>query len=106
VLLLGGVAEGIHTVCRLLKKRRISMDIYLLAAIVATLTYMFIGRELLNNIFPNWRYWIGLETVEESLGFGEREVGYIPMEDIGDSTLKNQCDHHSALVVRGCYGCF
>ncbi len=82
------------------------MDIYLLAAIVATLTYMFIGRELLNNIFPNWRYWIGLETVEESLGFGEREVGYIPMEDIGDSTLKNQCDHHPALVVRGCYGCF
>jgi|TARA_B100001094_G_scaffold224390_1_gene218613 hypothetical protein len=88
------------------KKRRISMDIYLLAAIVATLTYMFIGRELLNNIFPNWRYWIGLETVEESLGFGEREVGYIPMEDIGDSTLKNQCDHHPALVLSDCYGCF
>ena len=88
------------------KKRRISLDIYLLAAIVATLTYMFIGRELLNNIFPNWRYWIGLETVEESLGFGEREVGYIPMEDIGDSTLKNQCDHHPALVLSDCYGCF
>lgn len=82
------------------------MDIYLLAAIVATSTYMFIGRELLNNIFPNWRYWIGLETVEESLGFGEREVGYIPMEDIGDSTLKNQCDHHPALVLSDCYGCF
>jgi len=87
------------------KRRRISMDIYLLAAIVATFTYMFIGRELLNNIFPNWRYWIGLETVEESLGFGEREVGYIPMEDIGDSTLKNQCDHHPALAPSDCWGC-
>jgi hypothetical protein len=82
------------------------MDIYLLAAIVATFTYMFIGRELLNNIFPNWRYWIGLETLEESLGFGEREVGYIPMEDIGDSTLKNQCDHHPALVLSNCWGCY
>lgn len=80
------------------------MDIYLIAAIVATATYMFVARELLDNILPSWRYWIGLETEEESLGFGDREVKYIPMEDIEDIDL--ECDHHPALTLSNCYGCY
>jgi len=80
------------------------MDIYLIAAIVATATYMFVIRELLDNISDSWRYWIGLETLEESLGFGDREVKYIPMEDIGEVNL--ECDHHPALTLSNCWGCY
>ena len=80
------------------------MDIYLIAAIVATATYMFVIRELLDNISDSWRYWIGLETLEESLGFGDREVNYIPMEDIGEVNL--ECDHHPALTLSNCWGCY
>jgi|OM-RGC.v1.033521515 hypothetical protein len=80
------------------------MDIYLIAAIVATATYMFVIRELLDNISDSWRYWIGLETLEESLGFGDREVNYIPMEDIEEISL--ECDHHPALTLSNCWGCY
>ena len=72
------------------------MDILLIPAAIAVAAYMFVGRELLDNISDSWRYWIGLETLEESLGFGDREVRYIDLE----------CDHHPAITVSDCYGCY
>ena len=80
------------------------MDILIIPAIIAVAAYMFVARELLDNILPSWRYWIGLETEEESLGFGDREVKYIPMEDIGEVSL--ECDHLPALTLSNCWGCY
>lgn len=80
------------------------MDILLIPAAIAVAAYMFVGRELLDNISDSWRYWIGLETLEESLGFGDREVRYIPMEDIEEISL--ECDHHPAITLSDCHGCY
>ena len=80
------------------------MDILIIPAIIAVAAYMFVARELLDKISDSWRYWIGLETEEESLGFGDREVRYIPMEDIEEVNL--ECDHHPALTLSNCWGCY
>ena len=68
------------------------MDIYLIAAIVATATYMFVIRGLLDNIFPAWRYWIGLED----------ELPYLTEQDF----ISLECDHHPALTLSDCNGCY